>query len=524
MTNTGDVIPSAQSTGFQSFAFGGKRFDKYNDSTKIITRVSGNQSFAAGGSVEVTGDFSAAFCKQSGAYQEACFAVNGAKAGDPNGKADTFIAAAAFNSSNVKGLQCSGFGATQIDSDSKNTVGSGTINIERCEGSLINGMNSTVKNTSASFVNTYMSTVQNVHNSLIHISSGSINTDDTNNIINDSVIMSYADVKFTLANRTLNRVFCIGESNTVAYDQTYLFGMGLTAKQMRQVLLGTFNADSNATVVIGCGSEANKVSGIELYSNLCKIKTDKTEITGTLKVKEIDVGDNDFQIKGSGKLSSQTEVSDGSLKVSCATIFNNGLIIGASVGNSALHCNDNANFWGLLRARQAPVVDVDVVRLKELSAHTDNKENPHEVTWDQVRPKEYVDGELYPGSFDLPTQYNGYINSNNLLVGGLSQWSGPDNRYTGLNCGDSSTPVYFKDGVPETCSLRNIKTKNITTTANIVDSGLSVNNVILSIWYSSEAGSWKVHQLGYYYNSGTETWYINRDANSTKYTFHIVYY
>ena len=523
MTNTGDVIPSAQSTGFQSFAFGGKRFDKYNDSTKSITRVSGNQSFAAGGGVEVTGNFAAAFCKQSGAYQEACFAVNGAKAGDPDGNGDAFVAAAAFNSSNVKGIQCSGFGAAQIDSTSKNTVGSGTVSINKCEGSLINGViNSTVNDTLYSFVNACRGTVQNVHSSLIHISDGDINPGDVT--IKDSVIMSYNDVIFNKKGMTFDRVFCIGESNTVVGEQTYIFGRGLTSTTSGQVLLGNFNADSNAPVVIGCGQEAKKVSGIELYNNLCKIKTDKTEITGTLKVKEIDVGNNDFQIKGSGKLSSQTEVSDGSLKVSCATIFNNGLIIGASVGNSALHCNDNANFWGLLRARQAPVADVDVVRLKELSAHTDNKENPHEVTWDQVRPKEYVDGELYPGSFDLPTQYNGYINSNNLLVGGLSQWSGPDNRYTGLNCGDSSTPIYFKDGVPETCSLRNIKTKNITTTANIVDSGLSVNNVILSIWYSSEAGSWKVHQLGYYYNSGTETWYINRDANSTKYTFHIVYY
>ena len=91
-----------------------------------------------------------------------------------------------------------------------------------------------------------------------------------------------------------------------------------------------------------------------------------------------------------------------------------------------------------------------------------------------------------------PTRTDSYL----LLCGGIANHTTlPDGTsgWAAANVGDSSTPVYFKDGVPETCSLRNIKTKNITTTANIVDSGLSVNNVILSIWYSSEAGSWKVH-------------------------------
>ena len=111
--------------------------------------------------------------------------------------------------------------------------------------------------------------------------------------------MSYNDVNFTKKGRTLDRVFCIGESNTVAGEQTYLFGRGLTSTNSGQVLLGNFNADSDANVVIGCGSEVNKVSGIELYSSLCKIKTDKTEVTGTLKVDGMTVVNNDISISGS---------------------------------------------------------------------------------------------------------------------------------------------------------------------------------------------------------------------------------
>ena len=72
---------SAQATGENAAAFGGKRWDMLTNSSKTPTSAEGKQSFAAGGSVHAIGDFSAAFGKDTVARQRASFATGSSIAG-----------------------------------------------------------------------------------------------------------------------------------------------------------------------------------------------------------------------------------------------------------------------------------------------------------------------------------------------------------------------------------------------------------------------------------------------------------
>lgn len=80
------IIPGAVASGFQSVAFGGQRIDKTLKAYKKDpetpaeepqTQALGDQSFAAGGSVIVNGDWSAGFGKETTTYQKAAFATGG---------------------------------------------------------------------------------------------------------------------------------------------------------------------------------------------------------------------------------------------------------------------------------------------------------------------------------------------------------------------------------------------------------------------------------------------------------------
>lgn len=78
----GDIIDGAIAEGFQSVAFGGKRYDKIRkndnfDTSRKPTSAEGNQSFAAGASVHAHGDFSVAFGKDNDAHQRGGFVTGG---------------------------------------------------------------------------------------------------------------------------------------------------------------------------------------------------------------------------------------------------------------------------------------------------------------------------------------------------------------------------------------------------------------------------------------------------------------
>ena len=91
---------SAQATGENAAAFGGKRWDELTNSSKTPTSAEGKQSFAAGGSVHAIGDFSAAFGKDTVARQRASFAAGSSTAGMTEDEFNKFF----WDSTNNVGL------------------------------------------------------------------------------------------------------------------------------------------------------------------------------------------------------------------------------------------------------------------------------------------------------------------------------------------------------------------------------------------------------------------------------------
>lgn len=68
------TIPGASATGVQAVAFGGKRYDKLSDGETPNQQAIGNQSFAAGASNVVKGDWSASFGADNETYLKCAFA------------------------------------------------------------------------------------------------------------------------------------------------------------------------------------------------------------------------------------------------------------------------------------------------------------------------------------------------------------------------------------------------------------------------------------------------------------------
>ena len=558
MTNNGDVIPSAYSSGFQSFAFGGKRFDKARDNSKITTNVSGNQSFAAGGGVEVTGNFAAAFCKQSGAYQEACFAANGGKAGDESGDSTKFVGAAAFNSATVKGVQCSGFGAAQIDANSKNTLANGaSLNVNACEACTVIGHTGTVSNCLSSLISTYRSNVSNVQHSLVHISSGTLNS----NNVTDSVILSYGDVD--CQGKDINRSVAIGEDLHIT-PYSYLFGAGLTASgdstsNYPQTVIGRYNEASNSAVVIGSGSAGANKTSIEIDSTLCKINTptdidgkltckSSVSVSGTLAVNTNDFicnssnttinnavvmnntvdihnkltvqsADSDITIKGNGKLESSTEVSSGSLQVSCAAKFKRGMIISSGYG---FYSHSSSIFYSTLRASKTPVNSTDVLRLADLNRFNapklfDNYKSSTDMYNVCAISTEFNDG--------VSVDTSQTVHSSNLLCGGLVKYSSKVGEgYQPATVGDEYTPVYFEDGVPYACKLTmNAKKVTLKDSSDTADINLDATKyTIISVFYYTKDQHWKPWEGGMYIDSKNR-WNINFITTVGSTDFYVCY-
>lgn len=75
-TRTNASTLDAVVQGYQSAAFGGKRYDKLSDTSRTPTSAEGNQSFAAGGSVHAMADFCTALGKDGFAYQKGSFTAS----------------------------------------------------------------------------------------------------------------------------------------------------------------------------------------------------------------------------------------------------------------------------------------------------------------------------------------------------------------------------------------------------------------------------------------------------------------
>lgn len=73
----------------------------------------------------------------------------------------------------------------------------------------------------------------------------------------------------------------LGNSNKVEHDSVKMVGHGLTSHKDRQILLGQFNAESNADIVIGNGDKDNRRNAME-------VSTDENGIS-VLKVGGVDI-------------------------------------------------------------------------------------------------------------------------------------------------------------------------------------------------------------------------------------------
>lgn len=68
---------SANATGVNAAAFGGKRYDKLTDGNRTATSAEGNQSFAAGGCAHAYGDWAVSIGKDTKSYQKSSYSFGG---------------------------------------------------------------------------------------------------------------------------------------------------------------------------------------------------------------------------------------------------------------------------------------------------------------------------------------------------------------------------------------------------------------------------------------------------------------
>lgn len=68
---------SANASGVNATAFGGKRYDKLTDGNRMPTSAEGNQSFAAGGCAHAYGDWAVSIGKDTKSYQKSSYSFGG---------------------------------------------------------------------------------------------------------------------------------------------------------------------------------------------------------------------------------------------------------------------------------------------------------------------------------------------------------------------------------------------------------------------------------------------------------------
>ena len=118
----------ATASGTNSFAIGGKRYDKLDDATKSPTLALGNQSFAGGGSSKAEGDWGFAFGKDVNSYGKAAVAFGGGtQAGDIENPSEYSFAFAANESTTASARGSAAFGwSTSADGEYSFATGSNT--------------------------------------------------------------------------------------------------------------------------------------------------------------------------------------------------------------------------------------------------------------------------------------------------------------------------------------------------------------------------------------------------------------
>lgn len=360
-----DIDYSANATGENATAFGGKRYNKLTDANRTPTSAEGKQSFAAGGSSHAYGDYAIAMAKDNKSYQAASFTVGG---GNQTGRTEAEFNDFYWDSVNNVGLHggskdangniIDAYGDTYADSYSFGGT-FGEVNVNRGRDSIVGGINNKV--------DALQSIVAGDRNVSItgakHIVAGfNNNVTDVNNTVNgdsntvagpNNVVGGYKNNVNGLAN-TIN-----GANNTADGDYNLIEGQANITASRSSTIVGYKNAigytrDDNLSnaqktklevrdeFVAGVGNTASHGNGGLIG---CGLKTGKDE--------QVAVG-----VANEGKSNTVFEVGNGSY---------------TQDDSGAIHITNRKNAFEVLddgraKVQTAPKENNDIVTLQYAKA------------------------------------------------------------------------------------------------------------------------------------------------------------
>lgn len=237
---SGAVIPGAIATGEGAVAFGGQRFDKVDKpvSEEPQTGAKGKQSFAAGGGVLVSGNWSAGFGKDNIVDGKAAFSVGGGnivkEVLDNDGNVSYSFSVALGESNEVHGRSSVALGSTNhLEKFGSYAIGYGNKIYGKQSGAL-----------------------------------------GTGNIIDAENATS------------------IGHSNYIhnLHSFSILIGTGLQSSSIYQIVSGRFNAPSGGVFVVGNGNnyQDRKNAFIVMEDGRAKVQSAPVDDDDVVRKKELD--------------------------------------------------------------------------------------------------------------------------------------------------------------------------------------------------------------------------------------------
>lgn len=386
---------SANASGINSIALGGKRFDKLTDTTRTSTSAEGNQSFAAGGSVHAHGDFTIALGKDTDAYQRASLAAGGGtKAGFTESEFNAYYWDSVNNKAlhNGQGKDENGnildwdgktytesysfavalgeinyvYGRDSISSGFGNRVYGayagtfGKANRVNAGGGITGGYNNIVDSSSSIIVggdNEVSGTCSNVSGLKNTVSKGTsvLVSGNRNNIYegvqNSAAIGQLNEIKsnqsFAANYHNYIGTGCLdsavfGTENTVqdGHANAFVAGKGNKTANYSQSIFGTYNnPNGSALFQIGNGdSDTNRKTAFEiLYSGKVKAKNAPVDNDDVVRKLELVTSWNNFNLEnGTGKGSLRNKGS-GSIATGADSL---------AIGNTCKATNNGTSSFG----------------------------------------------------------------------------------------------------------------------------------------------------------------------------------
>lgn len=281
---------SAKANGLNSVAFGGKRYDKLDDTSRTPTSAEGNQSFAAGGSAHAYGDFSAAMGKDTAAYQKCSFVAGGGNmAGNPEGDPDSYSFAVVFGENNkatgrssfaagannkVSGLYSAALGDNNnIESGSSFAVGDD--HISKGQGNTLLGQGNAATGTYGTATGR-----QNKLSGESNFVAGKKN----------EVTSAYEGTAFGYGNKVSGDYsFAANIGNVVSHSVATVFGRYNKSSSNDQTVLGKYCLDNgNAALIVGNGFSDYRQNAFEvLWDGRAKVYGAPKDDNDVVRLKDL---------------------------------------------------------------------------------------------------------------------------------------------------------------------------------------------------------------------------------------------